>query len=164
VITFFWLEKSFAAPELLPVSMWHLSSQSDWTTLPSKDFWCSSSEHTRIYLGRDLPAPPHPAGLRLSWFIGMGNSSPLEGEDRLFFVVLEEKEAEVVELTLHSFVGDIWQPIHWERAPEFRNKIILFGPGKCIVTEEHAISSLADLREVTFTSYELIITMKRMST
>jgi hypothetical protein len=40
-----------------------------------------------------------------------GNSSLLEGEDRLFFVVLEEKEAEVVELTLHSFVGDIWQPI-----------------------------------------------------
>jgi hypothetical protein len=38
----------------------------------------------------------------------MGNSSLLKGEDRLFFVVLEEKEAEVVELTLHSFVGDIW--------------------------------------------------------
>jgi hypothetical protein len=59
---------------------------------------------------------------------------PLEGEDRLFFVVLEEKEDEVVELTKHSFVGDIWQPIPWERAPEFRNKIILFGPSKCIVT------------------------------
>jgi hypothetical protein len=64
----------------------------------------------------------------------------------LFFVVLEEKEAEVVELTLHTFMGDIWQPIPWERAPEFRNKITLFGPGKCIVTEEHAISGLADLR------------------
>jgi hypothetical protein len=51
----------------------------------------------------------------------------------LFIVVLEEKEAEVVELTLHSFVGDIWQPIPWERAPEFLNKIILFCPGKCIV-------------------------------
>jgi hypothetical protein len=38
----------------------------------------------------------------------MGNSSLLEGEDQLFFVVLEEKEAEVVELTLHSFVKDIW--------------------------------------------------------
>jgi hypothetical protein len=52
----------------------------------------------------------------------------------------------VVELTLHSFVGNIWQPILWERAPEFLNKIILFGPGKCIVTEEHAICGLADLR------------------
>jgi hypothetical protein len=37
----------------------------------------------------------------------MGNSSLLEGEDRLLFVVLEEKEAEVVQLTLHSFIGDI---------------------------------------------------------
>jgi hypothetical protein len=34
----------------------------------------------RIYLGQDLPAPPHPVGLRLSWVIGMGNSSLLEGE------------------------------------------------------------------------------------
>jgi hypothetical protein len=41
----------------------------------------------------------------------MDNSSLLEGADRLFFVVMEEKEVEVVELTLHSFVGDIWQPI-----------------------------------------------------
>jgi hypothetical protein len=48
-------------------------------------------------------------------------------------LVLEEKGAEVVELTLHSFVGVISQPIPWKRAPEFRNKIILFGPGKCIV-------------------------------
>jgi hypothetical protein len=77
----------------------------------------------------------------------MGNASLLEGEDRLFLVILEEKEVEVVELTLHSFVGDIWQPIPWERAPEFRNKIILFGPVKCIITEEHAISGLANLRE-----------------
>jgi hypothetical protein len=37
----------------------------------------------------------------------MGNSSLLEVEDRLLFVVLEEKEAEVVQLTLHSFIGDI---------------------------------------------------------
>jgi hypothetical protein len=64
----------------------------------------------------------------------------------LFFVALEDKEAEVVELTLHSFVGDIWQPIPRERAPEFRNKINLFGHGKCIVTEKHAISGFADLR------------------
>jgi hypothetical protein len=64
-----------------------------------------------IYLGQDLPTPPHLVGHRLSWVIGMGNSSLLEGEDRLFFVVMEEKEAEVVELTLHSFVEDIWQPI-----------------------------------------------------
>jgi hypothetical protein len=73
----------------------------------------------RIYLGQDLPAPPHPVGLQLSWVIGMGNSYVLQGEDRLFFVVLEEKEVEVVELTPHSFVGDIWQPIPWERALEF---------------------------------------------
>jgi hypothetical protein len=52
----------------------------------------------------------------------------------------------VVELNLHSFVGDIWQPISWERAPKFRNKIILFGPSTCIVTEEHAISGLPNLR------------------
>jgi hypothetical protein len=39
------------------------------------------------------------------------NSSILEVQDRLLFVVLEEKEAEVVELTLHSFMRDIWQPI-----------------------------------------------------
>jgi hypothetical protein len=145
VITFF-PEKTFAALESLPVSMWHLGSQSDWTTLPSEDFWCNSSEHMQIYLGQDLPAPPHPVALWLSWVIGMGNSSLLEGEDRLFFVILEEKEVEVVELTLHSFVGDIWQPIPWERAPEFRNKIILFSPGNCIVTEEHASSGLDDLR------------------
>jgi hypothetical protein len=44
-----------------------------------------------IYMGQDLPAPPHPVGLRLSWVIGMGNSSLLEGGDRLSFVVLEEK-------------------------------------------------------------------------
>jgi hypothetical protein len=62
----------------------------------------------RIYLEKDLPAPPHPVGLQLSWVIGMGNCYLLEGEDQLFFVVLEEKEAEVVELTLHSFVEDIW--------------------------------------------------------
>jgi hypothetical protein len=99
-----------------------------------------------IYLGQDLPAPPHPVGLPLSWVIGMGNSSLLEGEDHLFFVPLEEKEAEVVELTLNSFVGDIWQPIPYERTPESRNKSILFGPGKCIFTEEHAISGMADLR------------------
>jgi hypothetical protein len=55
----------------------------------------------RIYLGQDLPAPPNPVGLQLSWVIGMGNSYVLQGEDRLFFVVLEEKEVEVVELTLH---------------------------------------------------------------
>jgi hypothetical protein len=146
VITFF-PEKTFAALESLPVSMWHLGSQSDWTTLPSEDFWCNSSEHMQIYLGQDLPAPPHPVALWLSWVIGMGNSSLLEGEDRLFFVILEEKEVEVVELTLHSFVGDIWQPIPWERAPEFRNKIILFSPGNCIVTEEHASFGLDDLRE-----------------
>jgi hypothetical protein len=108
VITFFWLEKSYATLESLPVSMWHLGSQSDLTTGSSKYFWCNSSEHMWISLGHDLPAPPHYVGLRLSWVIGMGNSSILEGEDRLFFVVLEEKEAEVVELTLHSFVGDIW--------------------------------------------------------
>jgi hypothetical protein len=47
----------------------------------------------RIYLGQDLPACPYPVGLRLSWVIGMGNSSLLEGEERLFFVVLQEKEA-----------------------------------------------------------------------
>jgi hypothetical protein len=64
----------------------------------------------------------------------------------LFFVVLEEKEVEVVELTMHSFIGNIWQPIPWERAPEFQNKIILFGRGKCIVTQEHAIGGLPDLR------------------
>jgi hypothetical protein len=133
VITFFWLEKSFAVLESLPISTWHLGSQYDWTTLPLEDFWCSSSEHMRIYLGQDLPAPSHHVGLWLSWVIGMGNSFLLDGEDRLFFVVLEEKEPEVVELTLHSFVGDIWQPIPWERAPEFLNKIILFCPGKCIV-------------------------------
>jgi hypothetical protein len=63
----------------------------------------------------------------------------------LFFVVLEEKESDVVELTLHSFIGDIWKPIPMERAPEFRNNIILFGPGKCIVIEEHAISGLPNL-------------------
>jgi hypothetical protein len=52
----------------------------------------------------------------------------------------------VVELTLHSFVGDIWQSIFWKRAPEFWNKIILLGPDKCIVTEEHAFSGLPNLR------------------
>jgi hypothetical protein len=72
-----------------------------------------------IYLGQDLPAPPHPIGFRLSWVIGMSNSSLLEAEDRLFFIVLEEKEAKVGELTLHSIVVDICQPIPWERAPEF---------------------------------------------
>jgi hypothetical protein len=82
--------------------MWHLGSQSNWTTLPSEDFGCSSSEHMRIYLGQDLPTPPHLGGLWLSWVIGMGNSSLLKGEDRLYFVVLEEKEANVLELTLHS--------------------------------------------------------------
>jgi hypothetical protein len=60
VITFFWPKKSFAALESLPVSMCHLGSQFDWTALPSVDFWCNSSEHMRIYLGQDLPAPPHP--------------------------------------------------------------------------------------------------------
>jgi hypothetical protein len=45
----------------------------------------------RIYLGQDILATPHPTGLRLSWVIGMGNSSLFEGEDLLFFVVLEEK-------------------------------------------------------------------------
>jgi hypothetical protein len=44
----------------------------------------------QIYLRQDLLAPPHPVGLWLSWVIGMGNSSLLEGEDRLFFVILEE--------------------------------------------------------------------------
>jgi hypothetical protein len=92
----------------------------------------------------------------------MGNSSLLEGEDRLFIVVLVEKEAEVVELTLHSFVRDIWQPIPWERASELWNNIILFGPGKCIVAEEQAFSGLPDLRANHI--YFLIITMKRMST
>jgi hypothetical protein len=96
VITFFWLEKCFAVLGSLPVSIWHLGSQSDWTTLPSEDFWCSSSKHMQIYSGQDLSAPPHPVGLQLSWVIGMGNSSLLEDENRLFFVVLEEKETEVV--------------------------------------------------------------------
>jgi hypothetical protein len=32
----------------------------------------------RIYLGQDLPAPPHPVGLWLSWVIGMG-------EDHVWF-------------------------------------------------------------------------------
>jgi hypothetical protein len=72
----------------------------------------------RIYLGQDRPAPPHPIGLQLSWVIGMGNSSLLEGEDQLFFILLEEKEAEVVELTLHSFIRNIWQPFRWERVPD----------------------------------------------
>jgi hypothetical protein len=48
----------------------------------------------------------------------MSNFSLLKGQDRLFFVALEEKEGEVVKLTPHSFVGDIWQPIPWERAPD----------------------------------------------
>jgi hypothetical protein len=65
----------------------------------------------RIYLGQDLPKPPHPVGLRWSWVIALGNSSLLEGEERFFFVVLDEKEAEVVELTLDSRMGDIWQHI-----------------------------------------------------
>jgi hypothetical protein len=60
-----------------------------------------------IYMGQDLLAPPHPIGLRLLWVTSMDNSSLLEGEDRLFSVVLEEKEGEVVAFTLHSFVGDI---------------------------------------------------------
>jgi hypothetical protein len=89
VITFFWLEKSFAALGSLSASIWHLGSQSNWTTLPSEDFWCSSSEHMRIYLGQDLSATLYPVGLRLSWVVGMGNSSLLEGEDQLFFVLLE---------------------------------------------------------------------------
>jgi hypothetical protein len=78
----------------------------------------------------------------LSWVIGIGNSSLLEGENRLFFVVLDEKEADVVELTSHSIVSDIWQHIPGREVLSFRNKIILFGPGKCIVTEEHAISAI----------------------
>lgn len=62
----------------------------------------------QIYLEHDLPAPPHPTRLQLSWVIGMINSSLLESKDQLFFVVLEEKKVEVVELTLHSFIEDIW--------------------------------------------------------
>jgi hypothetical protein len=58
-------------------------------------------------MGQDLPIPSHPIGLWFSWVIGMGNSSLLKGEDQCFFVVQEEKEAVVVEFTLHSFVGDI---------------------------------------------------------
>jgi hypothetical protein len=54
VITFFWQEKSFAALGSLHVSIWHLGRQSDWTTLPSENFWCSSSKHMLIYLGQDL--------------------------------------------------------------------------------------------------------------
>jgi hypothetical protein len=81
VITFFWPEKYFVALGSLPVFMWYLGSQSDRTTLPSEDFWCSSSEHMRIYLGQDLPAPPHLVGLLLSWVVGMSNSSLLKGED-----------------------------------------------------------------------------------
>ena len=108
VITFFWPVKSFEALGSLPICFWHLGSQSDWTTIPSEDFCCSSSEHMRIYLGHDLPAPLRPVGLHLSSVIGMSNSSLLEGQDRLFFVVLEEKEAKVVELTMHSFLRDIW--------------------------------------------------------
>jgi hypothetical protein len=37
-IIFFWPVKSFAALGSLPVFMWHLGRQSDWTTLPSEDF------------------------------------------------------------------------------------------------------------------------------
>jgi hypothetical protein len=33
MITFVWTEKSFVALDSLPVSMWHLGSQFDWTTL-----------------------------------------------------------------------------------------------------------------------------------
>jgi hypothetical protein len=77
VITFFWPEKSFAVLGSLSVSM----CQFDWTTLPSEDFWCSSSEHMWIYSGQDLLAPPHPVELQLSWVIGIGNSSLLEGKD-----------------------------------------------------------------------------------
>jgi hypothetical protein len=38
VITFFWPEKSFAVLGALPISIWHLGSQSDWTTLPLEYF------------------------------------------------------------------------------------------------------------------------------
>ena len=33
-----------------------------------------------------------------------------------------------------------------ERAAKFQNKVILFGPGKCIITQDHAIFGLPDLR------------------
>jgi hypothetical protein len=75
----------------LPVFMWHLGSQSNWTTLSSEYLYCNSSKHMWIYLGQDLLAPLRPVRLRFSWIIGMGNSSLLKSEDRLFFVVLEEK-------------------------------------------------------------------------
>jgi hypothetical protein len=38
VITFFWPEKSFAVLGALPISIWYLGSQSDWTTLPLEYF------------------------------------------------------------------------------------------------------------------------------
>jgi hypothetical protein len=100
----------------------------------------------------------------LSWVIGIGNSSLLEGKDWLFFVVLEEKEDELVELTLHSFVGDIWQPIP-------RRELLSSGiRSSCLVLAsallQKSMSFLVWLTwgQIAFTSYELIITMKRMST
>uniref|UniRef100_K3YDA5 DUF295 domain-containing protein n=1 Tax=Setaria italica TaxID=4555 RepID=K3YDA5_SETIT len=85
VLTNLWPLKSTPALGSLPICIWHLGSQFDWTTIPSEDFWCSSPEHMQIYLGHHLPAPP-------------------------------------------------------------QNKIILFGPGKCIVVQEHAICGLSNLK------------------
>jgi hypothetical protein len=100
----------------------------------------------QIYLGQDLPATPRPVELRLSWVISIDNSSLLEGEEQLFFIVLEEKEAEVVELILHSFTRTFGSLLPGREHLSSGLRSSCFS-GKCIVTEEHAISVLPDLRE-----------------
>jgi hypothetical protein len=133
MITFFWPKKPFAVLGSFPVSIGHLGSQSDWTTLPSEDFLCSSLNTWGSTWGKIFQ--------HLLILLGFGCHGLLA-----WATCSRGERSKVVELTLHSFVGVISQPIPWKRAPEFRNKIILFGPGKCIVAEENAISGLADLR------------------
>uniref|UniRef100_K3XSR0 F-box domain-containing protein n=1 Tax=Setaria italica TaxID=4555 RepID=K3XSR0_SETIT len=79
VVTNLWPLKSTPLLGSLPVCIWHLGSQSNWTTIPLEDFWRSSPEHMCIYFEHHLPAPPQVVGLRLSWVIGMSNSSLLFG-------------------------------------------------------------------------------------
>ncbi|OEL36495.1 CMP-sialic acid transporter 2 [Dichanthelium oligosanthes] len=122
----------------------HLGSQSNWSTISAADFWCWSSEHMWRFLG---PQAPVWERLGQAWVTGMGNSSLVEGEDRLYYVVQQSKKKptidweryhpSVVSITLHYFDRNIWEPIPWATTTDLQNKIILFGPNKCLVVPKN---------------------------
>jgi hypothetical protein len=94
----------------------------------------------------------------------MGNSSLLEGEDQLFFVVLEEKEAEVVEkFCFHSSrTFDSLFPGRDLLSSEIRSSCLVLA--SALLQKNMPFLVWLTRGQTTFTFYELIITMKRMST